>query len=95
MKKDIPSNKWTLEDAKYAVEHSLKGDMNPIFTAYTYRDKQNKGTPLQITTPMNAIYRTMKLHKKINCNYTIYKTCNYTIYRKCNYTIYKKCNDTI
>ena len=34
MKKDVPSNKGKLEDAKYAVEHNSTADKNRIFTAH-------------------------------------------------------------
>ena len=42
MKKDIPSNKGKLEDAKYAVEHNSTADKNHIFTVYMCRDKPKK-----------------------------------------------------
>ena len=55
MKKDIPSNKEQLEDAKHAVEHSSTEDKNPLFTAYMCRDNPNKLTSLQLTSPTNEI----------------------------------------
>ena len=58
MKKDIPSNKGKLEDAKYAVEHNSTADKNRIFNAYMCRDKPNKLTSLQLTSPMNGINTT-------------------------------------
>jgi len=58
MKKDIPSNKGKLEDAKYAVEHNSTADKNRIFTAYMRRDKPNKLVSLQLTAPRNEIPST-------------------------------------
>ncbi len=55
MKKDIPSNKGKLEDAKYAMEHNSTADKNCIFTAYMCRDKPNKLVSLQLTAPRNEI----------------------------------------
>jgi hypothetical protein len=58
MKKDIPSNKGKLEDAKYAVKHSSTADKNRIFTAFMCRDKPNKLILLQNTSPTNEIITT-------------------------------------
>ena len=58
MKKDIPSNKGKLEDAKYAIEHNSPAEKNHIFTVYMCRDKQNKLISLQLTAPRNEIPST-------------------------------------
>ena len=57
MKKDIPSNKGKLEDAKYAMEHNSTADKNRIFTAYMCRDKPSKLISLQLTAPRKKFLR--------------------------------------
>ena len=61
IEKDIPSRKGKLEDAKHAVENSSKSDKNGIFTAYMCRDKPNKLTSLQLTSPMNTVVSFLSL----------------------------------